>query len=108
MTACKTSLCAFDTHQCSLHLQQSCHVFGLIRHLFANYILKKDYGDEGYMTMKYEKNPVTVCVESDKSIKILLPLNSEYADSTLPLEKSSREFAMGSSVESADKMHLVP
>lgn len=43
---------------------------------------------------------LTVCVESDK---ILLPLNSECAGSSLALENISREFAPCSSVESADK-----
>lgn len=43
---------------------------------------------------------LTLCVESDK---ILLPLNSECAGSSLALENISREFATGNSVKSADK-----
>lgn len=50
------------------------------------------------MTTEYEKEILWLFVLRVTN-KILLPLDSEYADSTLPLEKSSREFATGSSGE---------
>ena len=49
LAARKSSLSAFDSHQCPLHLQQSWLGFDLSRHLFPNYILKKDYGDEEWI-----------------------------------------------------------
>lgn len=69
LAACGTSVYAFDFHQCPLHLQQSWFGFHLIRHIFPNYILKKDYGDEEWIYNKYEtweRNPVTVLTVTNK------------------------------------------